>query len=229
MSTGTLSDRDRQVRSAVVGQLEWDPAVDADAIGVSARDGAVVLTGSVPTYAGKLAAERAAKRVYGVRAVANDLEVAAGAGRTDAEIAADAAMILRVHEEVPASVQAGVKHGHVTLTGTVASHHQRIQAEKAIRHIRGVRHINDRITIVPAVSTPDMRRRIKEALHRNAALDSTRIDVAVTESVVHLRGKVTSCLQRQAAERASYDAPGVTLVDNQLVVEPIDRAQDDLC
>ena len=133
MSTATLSDKDVRVRDAVLQQLEWDPAVDASGIGVTAHGGAVTLTGSINTYAGKLAAERAVKRVYGVRAVANDLEVKLAAGRTDADIAADAATMLKLHNEVPDTVQAAVHHGHVTLTGTVDWHYQRMQADAQIK------------------------------------------------------------------------------------------------
>ena len=229
MSTATLTDKDLHLRDAVVQQLEWDPAVDASGIGVSARDGAVSLTGSIDTYAGKLAAERAAKRVAGVRAVANDLEVKLAAGRTDADIAADAATLLKLHHEVPDSVQAAVHHGHITLTGAVAWHYQRIQAEKAVRFIRGVRQVTDLITVVPRPAGRDMRRRIAQALYRNAALDAKRIEVTVTGSVVHLRGTATSWLQRDAAERAAYDAPGITMVDNQIVVDPPNDDNCEIC
>jgi VCBS repeat-containing protein len=229
MSTATLTDKDVRIRDAVVQQLEWDPAVDASAIGASARNGAVTLTGSINTYAGKLAAERAAKRVYGVRAVANDIEVKLAVGRTDADIAADAATMLRLHHEVPDSVQAAVHHGHVTLTGTVDWHYQRMQAEKAVRHIRGVRHVIDHIVVVPRAVGHDLRRCITQALYRNAALDAKRVGVTVTGSVAHLRGTATSWLQRQTAERAAYDAPGITLVDNQILVEPPDGDTCEIC
>lgn len=229
MSTATLTDKDLRVRDAVTQQLDWDPAVDAAGIGVSAREGAVTLTGSINTYAGKLAAERAAKRVVGVRAVANDIEVKLAAGRTDADIAADAATTLRLHNEVPEGVQAAVHHGHVTLTGTVDWHYQRLQAEKAVRHIRGVRHVVDHIHVVPRAAGKDMRRRIAQALYRNATLDAKHVDVTVTGSVAHLRGTTTSWLQRQAAERAAYDAPGITLVDNQIIVEPPDGDVCEIC
>ena len=229
MSTATLTDKDVRVRDAVLHQLEWDPAVDASGIGVTARGGAVTLTGSINTYAGKLAAERAAKRVYGVRAVANDLEVKLAVGRTDADIAADAATMLRLHNEVPDSVQAAVHHGHVTLTGTVDWHYQRMQAEKAVRYIRGVRHVADRIAVVPRAAGRDLRRRIAQALYRNATLDAKHIDVTVTGSVAHLRGTATTWLQREAAERAAYDAPGITMVDNQIVVDPPDGDVCEIC
>lgn len=229
MSTATLTDKDLRLRDAVMQQLEWDPAVVASGIGVTARGGAVTLTGSIDTYAGKLAAERAAKRVYGVRAVANELEVKLAAGRTDADIAADAATMLKLHNEVPDSVQAAVHHGHVTLTGTVDWHYQRMQAEKAVRYIRGVRHVADRITVVPRDAGRDLRRRITQALYRNATLDAKHIDVTVTGSVAHLRGTATSWLQRDAAERAAYDAPGITLVDNQIVVDPPNDDNCEIC
>lgn len=229
MSTATLTEKDVRVRDAVLQQLEWDPAVDASGTGVTAHGGAVTLTGSINTYAGKLAAERAAKRVYGVRAVANDLEVTLGAGRTDADIAADAATMLKLHNEIPDSVQAAVHYGHVTLTGTVDWHYQRVQAEKAVRYIHGVRQVADRITVVPRAAGRDMRKRIAQALYRNATLDAKHIDVTVTGSVVHLKGTATTWLQRDAAERAAYDAPGITVVDNQIVVDPTDDDTCELC
>jgi osmotically-inducible protein OsmY len=229
MSTATVTDQDLRVRDAVMEQLDWDPALDASAIGVTARGGAVTLTGSINSYSGKLAAERAAKRVTGVRAVANDIAVNLVTGRTDADIAADAATMLRLHNEVPPSVQAAVHHGHLTLTGTVDWHYQRLQAEKAVRHIRGVRHVVDNVRVVLKASGRDMHRRIAQALFRNASLDAKRIDVTVTGSVAHIKGTATSWLQRQAAERAAYDAPGITLVDNQILVEPPDGDTCEIC
>jgi VCBS repeat-containing protein len=230
MSTAILSDKDLRVRSAVMQQLDWDPAVDASAIGVSARDGAVALTGSIGTYAGKLAAERAAKRVHGVRAVASDLDVKLVSGRTDSDIAADAATMLRLHDEVPHTVQAAVHHGHVTLTGSVDWHYQRALAEKAVRHIRGVRHVVDRIVVVAiAAAGRDMHRRITEALYRNSGLDAKRIQVTVADGVAHLTGTATSWLQRHAAERAAFDAPGITMVDNRIIVEPPDGDVCEIC
>jgi len=229
MSTATLTEKGVRVRDAVLQQLEWDPAVDASGIGVTAHDGAVTLTGSINTYSGKLAAERAAKRVYGVRAVANDLAVKLATGRTDADIAADAATMLKLHNEVPDTVQAAVHHGHVTLTGTVDWHYQRMQAEKVVRYIRGVRHIADRITVVPRAAGHDMHRRITTALYRNASLDAKRIEVTVTGSVAHLKGTATSMLQRDAAEQAAYDAPGITLVDNQIIVDPPNTDVCEIC
>ena len=229
MSTATLTDKDLRVRDAVTEQLDWDPAVDASGIGVSAREGAVTLTGTINTYAGKLAAERAAKRVFGVRAVANDIEVKLIAGRNDADIAADAATMLRMHSEVPDAVQAAVHHGHITLTGTVDSHYVRVQAEKAVRYIRGVRHVINHIAVVPKAAGRDLRKRITKALYRNAALDARRIEVTASDGVAILTGAATTWLQRQAAERAAYDVPGILMVDNRIVVEPPDEGVFEIC
>jgi osmotically-inducible protein OsmY len=229
MSTATLSEKDLRVREAVTQQLDWDPAVDASGIGVSAHDGAVTLSGSINTYAGKLAAERAAKRVAGVRAVANELDVRLIAERGDVDIAADAAAALRLHSTVPHTVQAVVHHAQLTLTGTVGWYFQRIEAEKAVRNIRGVRHLVDRIVVKPDTSVHDLHRRIAAALYRNAGLDAKRIQVAIAGAVVRLTGTATSWLQRDAAERAAFDAPGIMMVDNQIVVEPPDGDTCEIC
>lgn len=220
MSTATLTERDARTRQAVIEQLDWDPAVDASAIGVAADEGSVVLTGYVNSYAEKLAAERAAKRVHGVRAVANDLEVRLTVGRTDADIAHDVAIALRVHASIPEAVKAAVHHGHVTLTGTVPWLYQKTLAEKAATHIRGVRHVINRVEVVPAAAARDVRRRIVQALHRSAQLDASRIEVSVADGVVRLDGRVHSWAEREAAAGAAAAAPGIIMVDNQLVVEP---------
>lgn len=229
MSTATLSDQDLKLRDAVLEQLEWDPAVDVSGIGVAAREGAVTLTGYITTYAGKLAAERAAKLVRGVRAVANDLQVKLIAGRTDADIAADAAAMLRLHNDLPAGTQATVHHGHLRLTGTVPWYYLYLEAEQAVHHIRGVRNIINDIRIVTPQSGRDLHKRIAQALHRNASLDARRITVTVSDHVARLTGTVTSWPQRQTAERAAYDAPGVTMVDNQIIVEPPDGDVCEIC
>jgi osmotically-inducible protein OsmY len=220
MATGTLTNTDLRLRDAVLQQLEWDPQVDASAIGVTARDGVVSLTGAIGTYAGKLAAERAAKRMAGVRAVANELEVRLAAPRGDEEIAAEIVQVLRFQGRVPATVQASVRSGHVTLTGQVDGHYQRLDAERAVRHIRGIRHLANHITVRPAAVPRDVRRRIVEALHRNADVDARHIVVTVTGETATLTGSVATWQQQQAAGRAAADAPGITQVDNRVVVSP---------
>ena len=229
MTTAQLTDRDLRTRKAVMQQLEWDPAFDASAMGVAAKNGAVTLTGSANTYAEKLAAERAAKRVYGVRAVANDLQVRLMAGRTDADIAADAAMALKLHSAVPEMVQAAVHHGHVTLTGTVAWLYQKSLAERVVSHVRGVRHVYNNIHVLPRAGARDVRKRIAQALHISAEVEASRIEVHVADGVARLTGTVSTWAQHKAAADAAAAAPGITMVDNQLVVEPGDRPfADDL-
>jgi osmotically-inducible protein OsmY len=220
MTTATLSGADLRVRDAVVRQLDWDAEVDASAIGVAAHDGAVTLTGFIDSYAGKLAAERAAKRVRGVRAVANDLQVRLRIARADDEIAADAARALTLRSTLPDTVQATVHNGHVTLTGSVPWLFHRTAAEVAIRHLKGVVAVTNRIKVAPAASTRDVQHRITEALHRMADVNARHITVTVKDATVTLTGTVTTWAQRDAAERAATQAPGIEHVDNRIEVMP---------
>jgi osmotically-inducible protein OsmY len=228
MSTATLSEIDIRVRDHVVRQLDWDPEVDASGIGVTAKNGVVTLTGYVDTYSGKLAAERAAKRVRGVRGVANDLDVRLKIGRTDADIASDAVRALELRATIPASVQAVVHEGRVTLTGKVGWLYQARNAEKAVRHITGVRGVFNHIEVARGAVARDVRHRIVEALHRNADLDARHVTIDVTGEVATLTGSVTTWQQRDTAERAAASAPGITRVNNEIVVEPIEPV-DEIC
>jgi osmotically-inducible protein OsmY len=229
MTTAMLTEDDVRVRRSVTAQLDWDPDVDASAIGVSAKGGMVMLTGAVDSYAGKLAAERAAKRVRGVRAVANDIEVRLAHDRGDEEIAADCARALELHQRVPRSVQAVVHHGLVTLTGSVTWLAQRTDAEKAVRHIRGVRGVHNYIEVTPRTVERDARHRIIEALHRNADVEARALVVTVEGQTATLSGSVRSWLQREAAERAAGSAPGIARVDNRLIVEPRELDEPEIC
>jgi osmotically-inducible protein OsmY len=230
MSTATLTNTDIRIRDAVTRQLEWDPQVDASAVGVAAAGGTVTLTGFIDTYAGKLAAERAAKRVCGVRAVANDIAVRLKLERTDPDIAKDAARALELRSSVPDSVQAVVHNGHVTLTGTVHWLFQKSDAEKAVRHIRSVRGVANHIEVAPRAAERDVRRRVVQTLHANANIDAHNIAVSVSGGTATLTGTVRTWLQRDAVERAAADAPGVSDVDNRLVVEwaPVEPP-DEIC
>jgi osmotically-inducible protein OsmY len=150
MSTASLTDADVRIRDAVLEQLEWDPRVNASGIGVTADGGTVTLTGHIDSYAGKLAAERAAKRAHGVRAVANDIEVRLTLARSDSDIAAKVTRTLEASDKIPGSVQAAVHKGHVTLTGKVDRPLQKNQAEQAVRHIGGVRSVANYISVAPS-------------------------------------------------------------------------------
>jgi osmotically-inducible protein OsmY len=230
MSTATLTNTDIRVRDAVMRQLEWDPRVEASAIGVAAANGSVTLTGFIDTYAGKLAAERAAKRVHGVRAVANDIDVRLRLERTDPDIAKDAALALALRSSIPETVQAAVHSARVTLTGKVNWLFQKYDAEKAVRHIRGVRAVLNHIDVQPHPTTRDVRRSIVHALHQNADVDAGHIGVTIVEGRATLTGTVRTWLQRDAVERAAGDVPGVTFVDNRLTVAPARiEPPDEIC
>ena len=228
MTVAQLTHTDKRIREAVVQQLEWDPAVEASAIGVAARDGVIMLTGNVSTYAEKLAAERVAKGVRGVRAVANDIEVRPMVEYLDADIAADAARALELRGTVPMNVQVVVHNGRITLTGRVARLFHKTEAEKAIRRVKGVRGIFNHVEIAPETGVRDLQKRIVDALRRDVDLEARNIFVSIDGTVVQLQGTVPTWAQREAAERTAASAPGIAWVDNRIVVEP-GEAVDELC
>lgn len=226
MTTARLAEHDVRIRDAVQHQLEWSPDVDASAVATVAQGGVVTLTGYVDTYAGKLAAERAAKSVRGVRAVANDIDVRPKLDRTDVDVARDAVHALKLRGTVPDTVQATVHDRHITLTGRVGWLYQRYDAEQAVRHVKGLRGVFNHIEVAKGAVARDVRHRIVEALHRNADLDARHIVVDVNEDRAVLRGTVTTWLQRQAAEQAAANAPGITRVDNHITVEPAEVVEE---
>ena len=232
MTNVTPSQADLQLRDRAMRRLGWDSQVDSSAIGVSARDGVVTLTGFIDSYAGKLAAERAVKRARGVRAVANDLQVTLRLERTDPHVAADVARALDQHATLPPGGQAVVHHGHVTLTGTVLTLFQRVVAEKSLRYIKGVKGIVNRIVVAArpaaAAAPEDIQPRIAQALHQDADLDARGINVLVSGSSVTLTGTVRSWRERESAERAVMHAAGITEVDNRISVRWPEDADPDL-
>jgi osmotically-inducible protein OsmY len=190
------------------------------------------LTGFVDTYAAKLAAERAAKRVHGTRAVANDIGVRLRLDRTDADIALDAGRALALRSTIPEGVQAVVHNGVVTLTGTVDWLYQKEAAARVVRDVRGVRSVISHVAVAPRAVARDVRQNISRALHRNANLDARRILVEVDRDTATLSGTVDTWLQREAAEGAAASAPGIARVDNRLVVQSFHDAKtrpDDEC
>jgi osmotically-inducible protein OsmY len=233
MTTASITGTDVHVRNAVVRQLDWDPEVDAGAIGVSAHDSVVTLTGFVDSYVEKLAAERVAKRIRGVRAVANDITVRQMVGRTDADIAHDALLALKGRPALGDTVQVAVHHGHVTLTGQVEWLLQKEAAERAVKHVRGLLGVFNHITVKPGAGQRDVRRRIVTAMHHHADLDARQITVNVQDHTVTLTGNVRTWMQREAAERAAVSAPGITCVDNQILVVPAEPYEfeppDEIC
>jgi len=208
------------LQELVRNELLWDPQVTSDAIGISSRDGSVTLSGYVPSYAEKVAAERAVLRVQGARAVANDLIVKLDQDRIDPDIATDAAAALRFNTSVPESIKAVVHHGYVTLEGTCEWHFERDAAEAAVRNVRGIKGVTNAVLLKPKASATIVKSRIEDALRRSAEVDAGRVSVSTSGHMVTLNGVVRSYAERAEAARAAWASPGVTTVENKLVVTP---------
>ncbi len=214
---------DSEIRDDVINELQWDPQItDPDAIGVAVADGAVTLTGTVPSYAEKLAAARAAERVYGVKAVANDLKIKLpGAPRDDSGIATAIAHVLENNVQIPEGrVHARVEDGWVTLDGEVDYEFQRQEVERMVRQVRGVIGVADTITIRPPASPESVQAIIEATFKREAEVDARHISVEMTDHTARLYGHVHSLAEARAARAAAAAAPGVASVDSHLVVSP---------
>jgi osmotically-inducible protein OsmY len=214
---------DSEIERDVRDELKWDPDLDADDIAVSVKDGVVTLAGFTKSYSDRLEAEAAAKRVAGVHAVANDIEVRLPAidQRPDPDIAKDAVAALK--SELPIShdnIKVIVKDGWVTLEGSAEWQYQKTTAENAVRKVKGVKGVTNVITVKPKVQPTDLQRRILDAFKRNAEVDANRITVEANGSEVILKGTVRSWIEREEAERVAWSAPGVTKVEDRIVVSP---------
>jgi osmotically-inducible protein OsmY len=212
---------DKQLQQDVLDDLRWDPSVEASKIGVAASSGVVTLTGSVPTYFQKQNAERISKRVAGVRAVANDIEVhlPTSTEKTDADVATAALHALKWDAAVPdEKIKLTVSKGWVTLEGAVDWNYQRESAEKAIEKLVGVKGVSNRIAVSPHIKAKEVLSEIKAALHRYADVEARSIEVESADSTVTLKGQVRSWAERKEVESAAWMAPGVTQVKNEIVV-----------
>lgn len=213
---------DVEIREDVIRELRWDPQVsDPAAIGVAAEEGAVTLTGHTPTYAEKLAAARAAARVYGVKAVADDLKVRLAGERDDSDIARAIAHVLENNTQIPeGKVHARVQGGWVTLEGQVEWDYQRREVERMTRHVRGVVGLRNLITVTPPVSPSKVETTIEDAFKREAEVDARHISVQVSDHTAKLYGHVHSLTEATAAAAAAASAPGIASVESHLVVTP---------
>ncbi len=210
--------RSSALQDFVESELEWDPEVTSGRIGVTSQDGIVTLSGFVPSFAERFAAERAALRVRGTRAVANELVVKLLMDRIDPDIAKDAADALRLNASVPATVKLTVTSGFITLAGSCEWWFQRKAAEDAVRHVPGIRGVDNAIVIAPRVSTSAVRAKIEGALHRSAEIDASQVEIRTLGNTVILGGTVRSHAERTEAARAAWAAPGVTAVENDIDV-----------
>jgi osmotically-inducible protein OsmY len=212
---------DGQLQRDVIDELRWDASVGSSEIGVAAKAGVVTLTGQVDTYAKKYAAVRAAERVAGVRAIAEEIKVALPGAlkRSDTDIAHAILNTFEWDVQVPEDrVHARVEDGWVALEGDVDWQFQSRAAERAVRNLTGVRGVTNLLEVKTHVSVPDVKERIESALKRNAELDSKKISVDASDGRVTLRGTVRSWAERRDAENAAWLAPGVSRVQDELVV-----------
>ncbi|WP_026898264.1 BON domain-containing protein [Daejeonella oryzae] len=213
---------DNEIQKNVMEQLKWEPFLNASEIGVAVKNGIVTLSGQVDTYSKKLAAENAAKKIAGVKAIAEDIQIGISPAyhKSDTEIAEAVLNALKWHTAVQdEKIKIKVENGIVKLEGEVEWEFQRNKAKTAIENLNGVRSVINLISIKPKVSPKDIEQKISAAFHRSATIDSSKITAEVLGNKVILRGKVRSFTEKEDAEDAAWAAPGVLSVDSHLEIE----------
>jgi osmotically-inducible protein OsmY len=223
--THGIKKTDTQIHHDVLEELKWDSRVDETEVGVEVDNGVVTLTGTVTSWAKRMAAQEAARRVIGVLDVANDVKVRVPGGftRTDTEIAQAVRSALEWDVFVPEDkIRSTVSDGLVTLDGTVERWSQRADAERAVRNLTGVKSVVNAITVKPAApATEDVRKSIEQALERRAEREAKRIQVDVRDGIATLTGSVHSWAERKSVVAAARFTPGVRSVEDRLRTEPV--------
>lgn len=212
---------DKEIQKNITDELMWEPSLRNDDIAVGVREGVVTLGGFVDSYADKSKAERVAGRIKGVKAVADELQVKlpSGSERADPDLARAALDALQWNISVPHDrIQVKVEKGWLTLEGQVEWYYQKQAAERAVRYLRGVRGVFNRITLSAQTTPRDVKKRIKDALHRGVEFDAERMTVEVEGSKAILEGTVRSYAELKDAARAARNAPGITEVENRLAI-----------
>ncbi|MBL7696904.1 MAG: BON domain-containing protein [Chitinophagaceae bacterium] len=213
---------DIQIQQDVMDQLKWDPLLNSARIGVAVKNGVVTLSGSVDTYYKKIKAEDAVKKVSGVLALAESLQVGLSPlyQKSDSDIAESVLSALKQHTSIPdENIKVKVEDGIVTLEGLVDWNYQRKIAEQALEGLAGVRGIVDNLIIKSVASSENIKKRIKEAFHRQATLDASRLSVETVGTKAILKGSVRSFAEKEDAESAAWSSPGVFEIDNRISVE----------
>lgn len=221
---------DIEIQKDVMEQLKWEPFLNACQIGVAVKNGIVTLSGQVDTYSKKTLVERAAKKVSGVKAIAEDIQVGISPSyrKTDTEVAEAVVNALKWHTMIPEEkIKVSVEDGIVKLEGEVEWEYQRNQPTSAIENLTGVRSVTNLISVKPKITSSDIQQKINAAFQRSATIDSGKITAEVLGSRVTLRGKVRSFTEKEDAENAAWFAPGVTSVNSKLEIEVPEYAFED--